>query len=65
MRKEWGVTLTTAVEAVNSLKRKKILNIYCPAYNRLRNELLGNYFLSNLCDIAATDLRAILKFVIR
>ena len=25
---KWGVTLTTTEEAVNSLKRKKILNIY-------------------------------------
>ena len=38
---------------------------HCPPSNRTRNEPLGNYFLSNLCDIVATDKRAILKFVIR
>ena len=38
---------------------------HCPAYNRTRNDLLGNYILSNLSDIVATDIRAILKFVLR
>ena len=28
MRKEWVVTFRTTAEAVNSLKRKKVLNIY-------------------------------------
>ena len=28
---------------------------HCPAYNRTRNHLLGNYILSNLSDIVATD----------
>ena len=61
MRKEWGVTLTTTVEAVNSLKRKKILNIYSVT---IRNELLGNYFLSNLCDIVATKICDMVKIVL-
>ena len=38
---------------------------HCIAYNRKRNDLLGNYILSNLSDIVASDIRAILKFVLR
>ena len=38
---------------------------HCPAYNSTRHDLLGNYILSNLSDIVATDIRAILKFVLR
>ena len=38
---------------------------HCPAYNKTRNDLLGNYILSTLSDIVATDIRAILKFVLR
>ena len=41
------------------------LHCHCPAYNRTSNDLLGNYILSNLSDNVATDIRAILKFVIR
>ena len=37
----------------------------CPAYNRTKNDLLGNYILSNLSDIVATNIRAALKFVLR
>ena len=34
------------------------------AYNITRNYLLGNYILGNLSDNVATDIRAILKFII-
>ena len=65
MRKELVVIFTTTVEAVNSAKRKKILNIDSVTvehiHNRTRNDLLGNYILGNLSDIVATDMRAILN----
>ena len=68
MRKEWVVILTTTVEAVNSSKRKKILNIYSVTVQHIIErliDLLGNYIHSNVSDIVATDIRAILKFVLR
>ena len=34
---------------------------HCPAYNRTRNDLLEKYILSNLSDIVATNIWAILK----
>ena len=38
---------------------------HCAAYNRTSTDLLGNYILNNLADIVATDISAILKFVLR
>ena len=38
---------------------------YSPSYNITRNDLLGNYILSNISDIVSTDIRSILKFVLR
>ena len=35
MRKEWVVTFTTTATAVNSPKRKKILNIYSGTVQRI------------------------------
>ena len=61
MRKEWVVIFT--VEAVNRPKRKKLLKI-C-SVNSTNNDLFCNYILSNLSGIMATDIRAILKFVLR
>ena len=48
-------------------EEENIEHLLCqgPAYNRTKNELLGNYILSNLFDIVATDIRAMLKFVLR
>ena len=57
MRKEWVVVFTTTVEADNSPKKKKILNIYSVTVQHLIKRGMTCW--------ETDDIRAILKFVVK